>query len=276
MPLHITPTRRVLLVALGQSNWQGAARSESGGAPERYTSLYTGWRDPLPGCNNRGQGGSCFPLLIDLSWERGAKLDVWNGAIGGARVFDYCGLVGSTPTGGATTLPASQGYMSPCVLSGGTVAAVEGQGDFDPWGLLARARAYAQQMAGKYDAIVSYWVNGESDAGTGHATYAAGLQSVADYMLASGVDRHIIGLTCMHGAGTTTQYDTLTTGVSLAVSNLQAAGKPVSQGHSMYAVYRTAPPLYPEPGTTTYTHMTLRGQRRQAIETDAVLAALGY
>lgn len=269
--------RNILLVAIGQSNWQGAGRAEQGGLAVRRRSIYTGETDPFDGCNNKNQGCSCFPWLIDLAYQRGVKLDVLNYAIGGASIYDYCGRTGATVSGGSAATPAAQGYMSPISLSGGTSAAVEGGAQFDPFSLLSRTRvAIAARVAlGQYSAVVSYWANGESDAGLSAATYASGLQSIANYMIASGVHRHFIGLASKPPSKTTGQYDDLNDGIDLAVAALASTGK-VSKGHSMYAHYGSSPPLYPESDGTSYVHMTARGQEVQAKLVDAVLASAGY
>lgn len=269
--------RKILFVAIGQSNWQGAGRAEQGGLAVRRRSVYTGQTDPFDGCNNKNQGCSCFPWLIDLAIQRGVKLDVLNYVIGGASFYHYTGRTGASVTGGSASTPAAQGYMDPLSLSGGTSVAVEGGAQFDPFSLLSRTRAAiaARRAAVEYSAVVSYWVNGESDAGLGAATYSNGMQSIANYMIASGVDRHIIGLTIKQATATTGQFDDLNSGIDLAIAALASTGK-VSKGHSMYAHYGSSPPLYPESDGTSYVHMTARGQEVQAKLVDAVLASAGY
>lgn len=269
--------RNILFVAIGQSNWQGAASAEQGGLGARKRSFYTGQTDPFDGCNNRNQGASCFPFLVDRAFERGVRLDVLNYAIGGASAYDYTGRTGAAVAGGSAATPAAQGYMAPVSLSGGTSAAVEGGAQFDPFSLLSRTRAAisARVAAVQYDAVVSYWVNGESDAGLSAATYSTILQSIANYMLASGVGRHFIGMTSKQASASTGNFDALESGIDLTVAALAATGK-VSRGHSMYAQYGSSPPLYPESDGTTYVHMTLRGQEVQAKLVDAVLASAGY
>lgn len=265
---------RVLFVALGQSNWAGAAKSEQGGLPARRRSRKTGATDPLPGCNNINQGGSCFPMLIDHCYSRGVYLDVLNYAIGGASVWHYCGRVGATVTGGLATTPAAQGYMDPVGLSGGTTTCVEGDSDFDPFGLLARARAAiaGRVAAGRYDAVVSYWCNGESDAGNSAAAYSGALQSVARYMIASGASKHMIGLTSKQASASGAHFDLMSQGIDLAVAAVPGAAR----GHDLWAKWGANPPLHAESDGTTYVHLTLRGQDVQARLVNAALAAAGY
>ena len=270
--------RNILLIASGQSNWSGAGKNESGAVIQRQRSFYTGTTDPLPMQNNVMGGGSCFPMLIDLCWERGIRLTVLNCAIGGASVFDYCGRAGATvPVPGATII--SQGWIGPGQnITGGTTTCVEGDAGFDPLGLLARQRAEiaARKAVFGFDKVISYWCNGESDAGTGSATYADGLKSVADYMIGSGVDAHFIGLTSKQASATTGQFNALQAGITQAVSDLVAQGKPVVKGHDMYAIYGSNPPLYAESDGATYVHMTGRGQYRQSIAVNDVLKASGF
>lgn len=265
---------RVLFVAVGQSNWQGAAKNEQGGQPARRRSRKTGATDPFPGCNNINQGGSCFPMLIDHCYARGVHLDVLNYAIGGASVWDYCGRVGATVAGGSAATPAAQGYMSPVSLSGGTETCVEGDADFDPFDLLSRARAAidSRVAAGRYDAVVSYWCNGESDAGNSAASYSAALQSVARYMLASGVDKHLIGLTSKQASASAGNFDLLAQGVDLAVAAVPGAVK----GHDLWRAEGSNPPLYAESDGTTYVHRTIRGQDVQARLVNEALRGVGY
>lgn len=264
---------RVLFVAVGQSNWQGAGRHEGGGVAPRVRSAVTGEADPFPGCNNINQGASCFPTLIDIAARRGVRLDVLNYAIGGASVFHYCGRVGAAVTGGSASLPAQQGYMDPVGLSGGTETSVEGGSGFDPFGLLARTRAAiaARLAAVAYDDVVTYWQNAESDVGSSAATYASGLQSVASYLLASGARKHFIGLSSKPASSVAASMDTLWTGVQQAV----AAVPGCYLGHSMWAHYGGNPPLYAESDGTTYVHLTVRGQQVQAWRVSEALAAAG-
>lgn len=269
--------KKILLIAIGQSNWQGAAKTEGGGAVAKYHSAVAGLTDPLPMCNNSGQGGSCFPKLIDIMACRGIRLDVYNAAFGGASIWDYCGRVGATvPVPGATII--AQGWLgSGQNITGGTPTCIEGDSGFDPLGLLARVRAAvvgASQFG--YDAIISYWVNGESDAGASAATYAAAQVSVANYMVASGVTKHIIGLTSKQATASGANFQLLQQGIAQAVATCQGEGKPVASGHDMYAHYGSAPPLYPESNGTTYVHMTLRGQEQQAWLVNNTLYQLGF
>lgn len=266
--------RKILLVAIGQSNWQGAAKVEQGGIQNRYRSVYTGVTDPLVGCNNWNQGGSCFPYLIDLCMERGVQLDVFNYAIGGASITHYTGKLGGSVVGNPADV-ANQGWMTGSEYTGGTSVLSEGDAGFDPFSLLSRTRAALVGKASKYDAIVSYWVNGESDAGVGSATYSGFQVSVANYMLASGVNAHVIGLTSKQATATDNQFVLLQQGIAQAISLLKSQGKPVAAGHDMYAKFGANPPLYPET-SGPYVHMTLRGQEIQSILVNSTLSSIGY
>lgn len=279
MSYRLNPNpRRILLVVTGQSNQQGAAYLEGGVVPSRYVSQYTGIRDPLPGCNNINQGGSCWPYLIDRGLERGVRFDVLNYAIGGASAFHYTGRLGASISGGAdASVPGAQGYMSPYGLSGGTTALVEGNSNFDPFSLLSRTRAsIAARNVGQYDAVVSFWANGESDAGESAAAYQGALESIANYLLASGSSAHFIGLTSKSASATTVQMDTLQTAVSAAVANLSGQSKRVLLGPDMYSYWGSSPPLCYEKNASTRVHWTLRGQEIHAQLLDGVLDAAGY
>lgn len=279
MSYRLTPNpRRILLVVTGQSNQQGAAYLEGGVVPARYVSRYTGVRDPLPGCNNINQGGSCWPYLIDFGLERGVKFDVVNYAIGGASAFHYTGRLGASISGGAdASVPAAQGYMSPYGLSGGTTALVEGNAGFDPFGLLSRTRAaIAARNVGQYEAVVSFWANGESDTGESAAAYQGALESISNYLLASGSSAHFIGLTSKSASATTGQMDTLQTAVASAVANLSGQSKRVLSGPDLYAYWGSSPPLCYETNASTRVHLTLRGQEVQARLLDDALSAAGY
>lgn len=266
--------RTVALVVLGQSNMQGAACLWPGpritANIDRARSQRTRETDPYPGCNNSTQGGSCLPYLQDMAWARGVRLRVFNYAIGGASVFHYTGLAGATIS--SPTVPASVGYFSGGEMTGGTTVQTEGGGDFDPFGLLARARSVVQSLAGECDAIVSIWSNGESDHGTSAATYALGLGSVADYMIASGVNKHLIGLSLKTSTATDPNMVLLQQGVSTAI----ASRPKCAAGADLYALFGGNPPLYPETGGGSYVHLTLRGQWHHARMWNAALRATGY
>ncbi len=266
--------RTVAIIGKGQSNKQGSACRWAGPRNfaniERARSLHTGESDPYPGCNNSSQGGSCFPFLQDLAWARGIRLRVFNMAIGGASVFQHTGRLGATITN--PTVPASVGFFSGGEMSGGTTIQTEGDPEFDPFGLLARSRAVVQSLAGECDAIVSTWSNGESDHGNTAAQYRTGLLSVADYMLASGVDMHLIGLSVKIPTATDANMLLLQQGVAEAV----AARSKCAAGADLYAYWGDNPPLYPETGGGPYVHLTLRGQWHHAKLWDAALAAVNY
>lgn len=263
------------LIVLGQSNMQGAAMRWPGPRAtaniDRFRSLRTGETDPYPGCNNSNQGGSCLPYLQDLAFARGVRLRVFNMAIGGASVFDYTGRAGAVITN--PTVPASVGYMNG-ERSGGTTIQREGDAEFDPLGLLSRSRAVAQSLAGECDAVVSIWSNGESDSSTSTSAsdYALGLGSEADYMIASGVDKHLIGLSLKIPTVSDANMQALQSGVSQAL-----AGRPrCAPGADLYALFGSNAPLYPETGGGAYVHLTLRGQYHHARMWDAALRAAGY
>lgn len=266
--------RTLALVVTGQSNMQGAACRWPGPRAtaniDRARSLKTGESDPYPGSNNNNQGGSCLPYLQDMLWARGIRLRVFNYAIGGASVFNFTGLLGATISN--PTVPAAVGYFSGGEMTGGTTVQVEGNGSFDPFGLLARSRAVTQSLIGECDNIVSIWSNGESDHGVGSATYAAGVGSVADYMIASGVDKHLIGLSVKVASATDPEMVSLQSGIATAI----AARPKCAQGADLYALFGSNPPLYPETGGGAYVHLTLRGQYHHARLWDAALKAAGY
>lgn len=277
--IRVSAARRILLISLGQSNEQGAAFLVGGIVRDRYISRYTGLLDPFPGCNNINQGGSFFPYLIDMGLERGVFFHMLNYAIGGASVASYTGRLGATITGGGDpSVPAAQGYMSPYGLSGGTSALVEGDAGFDPFGLLARSReAIDTALAAQhFDAVVSLWSNGETDAGTSSAAYQAHLESIGNYMLASGAEAHLIGLSSKGGSATGAQMSTLQSGVAAAITSMRAAGKNVHAGADMFARFGSSPPLYPEIDGTTYVHGTLRYQEHRARMLDDILMKAGY
>jgi len=265
--------RTLALIVTGQSNMQGAAMRWPGpripANIDRARSLRLGETDPYPGCNNSNQGGSCLPYLQDMMFARGWRLRVFNYAIGGASVFNYTGLAGATISSPAN--PAANGYMNG-EMSGGTTVQREGDAEFDPFSLLSRSRTVIQGLAGECDAIVSIWSNGESDHGTSAATYALGLGSVADYLIASGVDKHLIGLTLKIPTATDPNMVLLQQGVATAI----ASRPKCAAGADLYAYFGSNPPLYPETGGGAYVHLTLRGQEHHAKLWNAALQAAGY
>ncbi len=265
--------RQILFVAVGQSNWQGHAKAENGGDKARAASLVTGARDPFPGCNNWTQGGSCFPYLVDMCATRGVRLDVLNCAIGGASARHYTGLSGATISSPAT--PASNGFFSGGEMSGGTTVLVEGDSGFDPFSLLSRTRAFVALRIGSYDGIISYWQNGEGDYATAAEDYTAAHKSIANYLYASGSQRHFIGLSSKQPTAPGAGYDTMWAAIQQAVSDLSAGGKPATLGHSLWAEFGESPPLYPE-SDGTLVHLTLRGQFLQAVLVNRVLESAGY
>lgn len=271
------PFRRILLLAEGQSNFQGQAKDDTGYTKQYHVSK-TGARDPLPGCNNTQQGGSLWPYLIDLGLRRGVEYVPLNYAIGGASVFHYSGRVGASVSGGGDpTVPAAQGFMTPYGLSGGSTPCVEGDANFDPFGFCARGRAAvaARLSNDRFDDVVFLWSNGESDAGTSADDYAKGLTSVANYALASGCSRAFIGLTSKHASGSVANFDILETGVSQALTRIQQTGGNAQWGANLYRVFGLEVPLFPETDGTSYVHLTLRGQLRHALAWNAVLSNAG-
>lgn len=270
--------REILLCVAGQSNQLGAAALEGGVVRVKATSSYLSQTDPFPGSNQLGQGGSMFPYLIDRARQRGVNYTIRNYAIGSASVDHYLGITGATVTGGSASTPAAQGYMGAVGLSGGSGIPAEGDADFDPFGLLSRARAaIVAANPNSFDAAITCWANGESDTGKTAVAYQARLEAIANYLLADGnVDAHFIGLSSKQAATSAANYDALQSGVGLAIAARQSAGKPVYQGGDLYAWYGVNPPLYPENDTTTRAHLTLRGQEVQAWRWDLKLASAGY
>lgn len=269
----------VLAIVAGQSNMQGAARTVTGATRDLAVSRFTGVTDPLPGCNNVGQGGSCLPMLLDLGLARGVRYHFWNGAIGGASVMHYTGRVGGVASGTASN-PAANGFTTNEAVSGGTRAAIEGESDFDPYGLLARCRA-AIAARPQFDRVVFLWSNGESDVGFGtagnYADYRGAIDSVVRYMFASGVDAALVGLSSKHDTGTVSQYQFLQLGISEVVANLRGAGLPVYAGGDLFAYYGATPPLVPElSDPSRRVHLSIRGQELHALLWNAALQAAGW
>lgn len=267
--------REILLIGQGQSNLAGAACMEGGVVKAKHTSIYGSQTDPFPGCNNLGQGGSMFPYLIDRGRARGVNYTVLNYAIGGASVYHYTGRSGAAVSGGDAATPASVGYMGSIGLSGGSGVPAEIDADFDPFDLLSRSRTAIADPTG-YESVVGIWSNGEADAGLSAAAYQAGLEAVADYMLDSGVDALLIGLTSKHASASSANFNALQTGVTDAIAALVGETKPVFAGANLWAHYASTPPLYPETDASTRVHLTLRGQEVHAWLWDAKLAAAGY
>lgn len=266
--------RTLGLIVTGQSNMQGAAMRWPGPRAtaniDRARSLRLGETDPYPGCNNNNQGGSCLPYLQDMMFARGWRLRVFNMAIGGSSVFNWTGRAGASIS--SPTVPAANGYFSGGEMTGGTTVQTEGGADFDPFGLLSRTRTVAQALAGECDALVSIWSNGESDHGTGASDYAAGQGSVADYLIASGVDKHLIGLSVKLPTATDPNMVLLQQGIATAI----ASRPKCAAGADLYAYFGSNPPLYPETGGGAYVHLTLRGQYHHALAWNAALRAAGY
>lgn len=266
----------VLLAFIDQSNIQGAAKIE-GGVVNAKAISETGLTDPFPGCNNVGQGGSMFPYLIDFGRKRGVNYTILNYAIGGAGVYDYCGRVGATVVGSSTE-PAARGYMGPNSITGGGGVPAEGASGFDPFGLLARTRAALSSAGSAFDAKVSCWATGGSDAGADLAYNQAGLEAVANYMVNSGVTAHFIGMSSKNATATAPQFDVLQAAAAAAVAKLTGEGKSVRAGADMWQHYKsrnTEAPLYPENDGVTRVHLILRGQMVQAWLWDQKLAAAG-
>ena len=257
----------------GQSNQAGATLTDNGGVGALFTSSYTGVSDPLR--LNVNGGGSCLPYLIDLGLARGVNYIILNGAIGGASVYHYSGIVGATVTGSATD-PAIFCNMgsSGLSLSAGT-ACVEGDAQFDPFTFNARLRA-AKALYPQITEWVGCWANAESDGGTASALYQAALVSNANYALASGVNKYLIGLSSS-GNNSQATMDRLQTAYLAAIGTLVGQGKNVAQGADLYAKWGMTPPLYTEKfAVATKVHLTKEGQRVQAELWNAALLAAGY
>ena len=95
---------------------------------------------------------------------------------------------------------------------------------------------------------------------------------MADYLIASGVDRHLIGLTCKIPSATTANMEALQQGVAQAI----ATRAKCAPGADMFAFFGDDAPLYPETGGGAYVHLTRRGQYHHARRWDAALEAAGY
>lgn len=256
--------------AVGQSNKQGAACKWPGprnaAQRDRAVSLRTGQTDPYPGSNNTGQGGSMFPFLQDMLYARGIYLRVWNYAIGGASIYQYTGRLGATIS--TPTVPAANGYFSGGEMSGGTTVCVEGDADFDPFGLLARTRAAIQSVAGTSERIITSWSNGESDqAGVSRTQYGQAQGSIADYLRASiafeqqAAHTHLIGLSL--------QLDTTSSGdmvlMQQAIADALGTRTWTKPGADLFAEWGPNAPRYKDSDTAGYVHLTLNpGQRRHA------------
>ncbi|HEX7820766.1 MAG TPA: hypothetical protein VF463_09120 [Sphingobium sp.] len=125
-----------------------------------------------------------------------------------------------------------------------SAGAMHGRG-FDPLGLLQRTFEELQRVRGATRKIV-YIANGQTDLGIGPVTYGAALQSIALFFLRRGCEV-MIGLTMFSpGASlaTTASYDNLSTGVSSAITALQALypGK-VWAGANLYQLMGTSGPM---------------------------------
>jgi len=165
--------------------------------------------------------------------------------------------------------------MSGSGLSGGTVPAVEGQSDFDPFGFCARARAQIVAYPQITD-VISLWANAESDGGTSQANYQAALESISNYMLASNSKKHFIGLSSS-GNNSQANMDKLQAARLGALSSLIGAGKSVAEGADLYVKFGMNAPLYPEKTQpATKVHLTAEGQRVHAALWDSSFLAGGY
>ena len=215
-----------------------------------------------------------LPYLIDLGMDRGVRFQCFNYAIGGASAQQYTGRIGGTVVGDPA-LPAQLGFFSGGEYTGGTSTCVEGDPGFDPFSLLSRTRACVQSLAGKYDAVVTAWSNGESDAGLPSASYQAALSSIANYLFASGVDAHLIGLSSKPPSASAANYNLLEAGRVASIAALRANGRPAFDGGNGWLFWGEDAPLYPETGGTRV-HLTLAGQRQHATLWNDALQAAGF
>lgn len=261
--------KNVLIVKIGQSNFQGAARGINGVTRELQLSRYSGQTDPYPMCNNLNKGGGIDSFLIDRLFKKGIKAKMIDCTIGGASIFLYTGRQGWVLTGTPTD-PANLGYSSTVSYTGTSTNAVlvEGDSGFDPCGLLARTRARIaiEKANGGYDSIWVFWSNGESDVSYGQASfhqyYTAALNSIIAYVKASGADKCMIGMTIKYSGATVSNMDYL----SLAVDNAIAQNTNTYKGADLYVRFGSDAPLIPEspPNGATRVHMDLRGQEIHA------------
>ncbi len=269
------PAPRVVGVLWGgQSNQQGATLTDNGGSGALFTSAYTGETEPFR--LNANGGGSCLPRLVDLGLARGVKFMFFNGGIGGASATHFSGVVGASVVGGSAATPAAACNMSGVGLSAGTgVAAVEGGPQFDPFGLLARMRAIKLQWP-QITEWVGTWANAESDGLTSASLYQGSIETIGNYLLASGCNKFLCGLSSA-GQADSTGMNKLQTAYRAALTKMASEGKQVARGGDLYDVFGLFPPLYDErfaPGTRV--HLTLEGQRKQAEAWNAALLAAGY
>lgn len=250
--------RDVLLVTLGQSNMRGNGRTDNGATFIQHDSVYRG---------NIDRQYSMMPYLVDLGIQRGIRYTCLNYAVGSASITHYTGRVGATVTGSATD-PLLNMSMGASALSGGTTICTEGVAGFDPFGFLNAVRnAIAARTA--FDEVWALWSNGESDSAISGADYQAGLQSITNNLITSGCTRVYLGLSSKpysYGAGA---YDNLKSAIASALAAMPSL--PVYAGADLYTAFGSKPPLYAETGTTTYVHLTDRGQERHAMLWDAVL-----
>ncbi len=244
--------RTIGVLWLGQSNQQGATLSDNGGTGALRTSAATGNAEPYWG--NANGGGSCLPVLEDFGAQRGKRYIIFNGAIGGAAIEHFCGVVGATVTGGSAATPVAARNMSGVGLTAGTgVPAVEGGGTFDPFGMLARARA-ALQSYPQITEWIGMFANAESNGGSSTAFYQACHISIANYLFTSGCRAYFAGLSAS-GNNSQANMDTLSAGVTGAIQALRATGKNAHRGPDLYAQFGMNPGLYDErfaPGTRVH------------------------
>lgn len=266
--------RNIGLLWMGQSNQQGATLTDNGGQGFKFTSEFMGVSEPFR--PNSNGGGSCLPRLLDLGLRRGVRYLIFNGAIGGAAIQHFTGVVGATVTGGLASAPVANNNMSGVTLTAGTgVIATEGHPDFDPFGALARMRTLEQQYPQITEWIAAF-ANAESNQGTSSAFYQAAHVSIANYMFATGCAAYFAGLSSS-GANTQGTMNNLQAGVAAAVAQLRAEGKAAYRGGDLYARFGMDHPTYPErTAPTTLVHLRPEGQRVQAELWDAAFAAAGY
>lgn len=253
--------RTIGLLWLGQSNQAGATLTDNGALGAKFVSEYMGTQEPfLPNANG---GGSCLPKLLDEALEHNVRLKIINVACGGASIGHFTGIKGSTISGSQTD-PAIYSNMGNNGLAGGTgVPCKEGEGEFDPFGLLARALTWKNKHP-EIEIWIAAFANGESDGGMSAANYQAGLVSLSNYLLDRGIKKMFIGLSAS-GGNSAANMSKLQTAYLAAIDELKAAGKPVAKGADLYTKWGMYPPLYTERNAvTTRVHLTLEGQRVNA------------
>lgn len=260
------------ILVFGQSNQAGATLSDNGGVAALFTDEDTGLTDPLP--PNSNGGGSMWPLVSQLGSARGVRYKILNGAVGGASVAHFTGIVGATVTGSQTDPLIFHNMGSSGLSTAAGTPCVEGDAAFDPFGFLASLRTLKATFP-QITSWVGFFSNAESDGGMSAAQYQAHLVSISNYCFASGCDTMLLGLSSS-GNNSQNNMDTLAAGRAAAVAQLIAAGKNVFDGPNLYRKFGMTPPLYTEKyAVATKVHLTKEGQRVQGELMNAALIAAG-